>query len=924
MMSDEKFGDSGKLEMRNDIMQAVDLSRSEFSSVFDKFQGDLYREELSEEGAIKKLEDALLNVRNGIDISHMPEVSRFEIKTIRFRKKGDIERSLKLFYQSVYQLNTPIVFVLKKELGVVTLSLGVVNKSSVAKGYPTVFKQDIESIPGILSGFLPGVECGPVKADELMDVAHERSYLHRRAVVGVPGLRKCVDEKKTQQSQDEQSVGEFGIERVVDSIEDDFIIVGISCPVVDALIKENKHIFADAHDFFQMLAKHTEQLSKSFAEGDTDQETTVESTTKHDEGKSKTSHSGDAIGTSLKKMFKRWWGSEGWGRGENNPTSRTDETINQAGDDHTKSSSITTGHTRTQTEQRGVTVERTNELAKLAVELIDKQMQRFKRGEASGMWRHTTQVLAKTDLTATRVANILCGYLEGEDIASSRVRSIRLTDEPQNLLPVLDLGLTHIKCFDNALGDEYSGVSTLITSDELAKICAFPVHELPGVVVEKLTDFGRNLSSNSEAQSVKIGNVIDHEYETKQEVWIGYEQLKRHMFVTGATGAGKSTTMRQLLLNLYRPGADEHIPFLVIEPVKREYRELKELIPDLEVIPLGDDKNCKYSLAPFAVEQELGLIPHIDNLKAAFNASMGNYSSMPFILEDIIYKAYEECGWDLSAGKNKFNEAGIAIAQDVPKMGDLLPFVETSIHDFFGDKQSDYGNSLFGALRARIRSMTRGAKGNVLDKIDNAIDMAMLLKKPCVIELWPFTDNEEKAFIMAIIMIKLYEYRQKIDILRKQNKDFDHEKKNTDRPLEHVLVIEEAHRLLAKQQSAGEHSSSGRQKAVEFFADILAEIRSYGQGIVIVDQIPSKLIPDVLKNTDVKIAHRLADREDREVIGGTMNLTKEQIGEVSRLKPGEGIAYYGGLRQAVKIKVPLESNVETEMKDREEAKKFHD
>jgi hypothetical protein len=296
---------------------------------------------------------------------------------------------------------------------------------------------------------------------------------------------------------------------------------------------------------------------------------------------------------------------------------------------------------------------------------------------------------------------------------------------------------------------------------------------------------------------------------------------------------------------------------------------------------------------------------------------MGNYSSMPFILEDIIYKAYEECGWDLSTGKNpiadKLEKAG-KLAHVVPVMEDLLPFVEKSIRDFFGDKQSDYGNSLFGALRARISSMTRGAKGNVLNKLCNAVDMATLLKKPCVIELWPFTDNEEKAFIMALIMIKLYEYRQKVDIL---------DKGKIDHPLEHVLVIEEAHRLLAKQQSAGEHSSSGRQKAVEFFADILAEIRSYGQGIVIVDQIPSKLIPDVLKNTDVKVAHRLADKEDREVLGGTMNLTKEQIDEVARLHPGAGVVYYSGLRKAVKIKVPLESNVEKEIKEHEGAKKFH-
>jgi DNA helicase HerA-like ATPase len=171
-----------------------------------------------------------------------------------------------------------------------------------------------------------------------------------------------------------------------------------------------------------------------------------------------------------------------------------------------------------------------------------------------------------------------------------------------------------------------------------------------------------------------------------------------------------------------------------------------------------------------------------------------------------------------------------------------------------------------------------------------------------VIELWPFTDNEEKAFIMALLLIKLYEYRQRQDITA-CNK--------IDNGLEHVLVIEEAHRLLSKPQSGGEHSSNGRQKAVESFADILAEIRSYGQGIIVVDQIPSKLISDVLKNTDVKIAHRLADKEDRDILGATMNLTPEQMKDLARLSPGEAIVYFGGLRQAVKLKVeltPVKSN----------------
>ena len=197
--------------------------------------------------------------------------------------------------------------------------------------------------------------------------------------------------------------------------------------------------------------------------------------------------------------------------------------------------------------------------------------------------------------------------------------------------------------------------------------------------------------------------------------------------------------------------------------------------------------------------------------------------------------------------------------------------------------------------------MTRGAKGAVLNSrsLETAINMETLLSGPCVIELWPFTDNEEKAFVMALLLIKLYEYRQRQD-LESPNGATEEE-----RPLNHVLVVEEAHRLLSKPVAAAEHTSTGKQKSVEFFADMLAEIRSYGQGIMVVDQIPSKLVPDVIKNTDVKIAHRLTDKEDRDVLGGAMNLTPEQSRDLGRLKPGNAVVYFGGLRQALKIRVPL-------------------
>lgn len=873
------------------------LNRDQFLELYTKFQNDLYREELSEAGLSSVLGKDFDN-----DTSSVVLTTLYKISNIRYRDTSDITNALRLYYQAANRFSFPIVYLLKKEQGCVSLYLGCYYEAN-SKDMEAKYTSVARVLPTVLPGFLPGTECGPIISGENADKSVEldlgslrQTYKYRRIVLGVPGEQQPRKSQNTDQSQknqedDSKINNQFGIERVLDAVNEDFMIIGYSEPVSNENIIQNQAIFSAAHDLFHLLAKHSEQISKSYSEGENWSKGHTEGITQTDEGESETISYGENIGNSLGKMWHRWWhGGE---------YSRRQKTVNKPGDAHNEQDSTSEGGNKNFTEGKNASFERTNELARQAEEILSRQMKRLEKGLASGMWRHTTQVMANQSLTAERVANLLCGYWGGNDLTLAQVRSVKISDDYAPTLPLFKILPSGTVILDSPFGDDYSGVSTLLTSEELAVVAGMPLHDVPGIVSEKLTDYGRNFHTGTDAKSVSIGEAIDHEAITSRKVTVDFEQLKRHMFVTGATGAGKSTTMRQLLLNLNHAG----IPFLVIEPVKREYRELRKYIPELQVVTLGSE-DCHISLNPFNVEKELGLIPHIDNLKAAFNATMGNYSSMPFILEDMIYRSYTDCGWDLETGKNilidKLADAGF-LAHTIPIMSDLLPLVSTSINFFFPN-QSDYGNSLLGALRARISSMTRGAKGNVLDSTDNPIAMEDLLKKPCVIELWPFTDNEEKAFIMALLMIKLYEYRQSLDL--RENSDGQ-----KDRPLEHVLVIEEAHRLLSKPQGGNEHTSNGKQKAVEFFADILAEIRSYGQGIVVVDQIPSKLIPDVLKNTDVKVAHRLADKEDREVLGGTMNLSSEQMKDVARLRPGEAVVYYGGLRQAIKIKVPIVGEV---------------
>jgi hypothetical protein len=118
--------------------------------------------------------------------------------------------------------------------------------------------------------------------------------------------------------------------------------------------------------------------------------------------------------------------------------------------------------------------------------------------------------------------------------------------------------------------------------------------------------------------------------------------------------------------------------------------------------------------------------------------------------------------------------------------------------------------------------------------------------------------------------------------------------------LRHVIVIEEAHRLLR----AGREGRASVH-AVELFASMLAEIRAYGEGLVIAEQIPAKLLPDAVKNTALKVVHRLPARDDRDLVGAAMNLDEDQSRQVVSLAPGVAAVFADGMDRPVRVRVPF-------------------
>jgi hypothetical protein len=132
---------------------------------------------------------------------------------------------------------------------------------------------------------------------------------------------------------------------------------------------------------------------------------------------------------------------------------------------------------------------------------------------------------------------------------------------------------------------------------------------------------------------------------------------------------------------------------------------------------------------------------------------------------------------------------------------------------------------------------------------------------------------------MGTVLVRLVEH------LRLRQRHGDHRD-----GLRHLSVFEEAHRLLRRSDQAGPAAH-----AVETFAGLLAEIRAYGEGLIVAEQIPSKLVPDVIKNTAVKIVHRLPAKDDRDAVGATMNITDAQSQFLVTLTPGEGAVFTDGM-----------------------------
>jgi len=535
---------------------------------------------------------------------------------------------------------------------------------------------------------------------------------------------------------------------------------------------------------------------------------------------------------------------------------------------------------------------------KYYLELQDAYLKHIQLGTAIGSWQVGTYFFAPDRSVFARLQSLIQATYVDE---TSRPTPLR-THEIKGLREhVSQFGLVKNQrsgeSFQTLLGYRFL---TPLNSRLLSSYIHLPKREMPGFRIKRSAEFSlANIPPKDPVRIIAIGNILDRGVDTGNLYYIDVDAMQKHTIVCGVTGGGKTNTCFYLLGQLWK----FKIPFMVCEPAKSEYRHMMLMSETFkgvgQAFSLGDETVSPFRLNPFEIMKGVKVQTHLDALKSVFNASFEMYSPMPQVLEKALNSIYSVRGWDLVQNKCRRLPPGVNLGDPdcpteiYPTMKDLYEIIEP-ITESFGYSER-IGPDVQAALKARIGSLLIGGKGQMLNT-RRSIPMETLFGKPTVIELKMVSEDSEKSFLMGMIMVFLYEYRESLG---------PHDN------LQHVMLIEEAHRLLKNVPTAqsGE-SANPAGKAVEFFTNMLAEIRSYGQGFIIADQIPNKLAPEALKNTNLKIMHRIVAVDDRDSMGGAMNLDDIQKRHVTALGQGRAIVYAEKMEQPYHLAIMFDKTKE--------------
>lgn len=550
---------------------------------------------------------------------------------------------------------------------------------------------------------------------------------------------------------------------------------------------------------------------------------------------------------------------------------------------------------------RTVSTQYLDKFAQYAEELTKQHIERLKKGRNLGFWNTGVYVLGATRKDVTTVTGMLRSVYSGDQTYLEPIR-LHLLNGHSGALDIVKYGFDLIPLLDpnaqseqglgaedewHIFGRQYQYLSTPMNTEELSLTTSLPRRDVPGLRFVKTAVRFANNPAVLEGDSITLGKVVDTGVVQSNDYKIDPNALVRHTLVTGSTGSGKSTTCKAIIGEIMK----RDVPVLIIEPAKDDYlrwaMKLNEKLPpekqfglympgasEFDGVPL--EQLALNPFQPGAVPgAKVDMMTRGETLTALLNASLPVSDILPVIIDETVYT------YLYMSYKKEFLGEAMEQPHQYPKLEGLI-YVAKQVLKARNYEQKVQEN-IGASLTTRFSYLTRGSRGKLLN-VPVSTPFEKLFNRPVVINLSRISGQKDKALIMSILMQDLYEYR-----MSAYANDAAYRERAQQNKLMHLTVVEEAHNVLMKPQADFGGSGNPQQMMADLFGNMLSEIRSYGEGLMIVDQVPTRLIPDAIKNTNYKIVHRLVSPDDCEVMAAGLALRPDQKPLISSLGIGNAI-----------------------------------
>lgn len=518
------------------------------------------------------------------------------------------------------------------------------------------------------------------------------------------------------------------------------------------------------------------------------------------------------------------------------------------------------------------------------LERINKQLKRIDEFESLGMYECAAYFLSDDQYAAEVAASTYKALMRGEnsgvEIAAINSWGQSQREETATLAQYIKNFMHPVFKYNGPAGNIEVTPCSLVSGNELAIHMGLPRRSVCGLPVIEHADFGKEIvtyEGTKYSTGINLGKIFNMGSAGNCRVSLNVNSLAMHTFVTGSTGSGKSNTVYEMLRQLDHLGVN----YLVIEPAKGEYKNVFGSHPGVQVYGTNPQYTKLLQINPFKFPKGIHILEHVDRLIEIFNVCWPMYAAMPAILKDAVLHAYESCGWDLTESKNRYSDDLFPTFADL--LNELLFVIQSSAYS--EEVKSNYT----GSLVTRIKSLTNGLNGQIFNAKE--IDNDKLFDKKVIVDISRIGSNETKSLIMGILIMRLSEHRMSFS--REMNA-----------PLRHVTVLEEAHNILKRtsvDQDAEGSNVAG--KSVEMISNAIAEMRTYGEGFIIVDQSPSAVDVSAIRNTNTKIIMRLPDEQDRRLAGKSAGLKDDQMDEIAKLPKGVAVVYQNDWIEPVLCKI---------------------